>query len=130
MLRVGGKRVSELSDQELESELLRRRRVRGVPADLSPRAEGPKPADVPSATTASRLAAAVRRSNLAQWYANLELRAGAPIEEVEAAYRRLLERYSPERHADDPERHRDAKRLVQGLTDAYRGLLEHLREKS
>lgn len=117
-LRIAGKSLSELTDHELEAELQRRRRARGQSA-TEPRTTGEPP---------SRLAAAVRRSNVKQWYANLELKPGATRADVEAAYQRLVARYHPEKHRGHPERYRDAVRLTEGLTEAYHGLLEHLRE--
>jgi DnaJ-domain-containing protein 1 len=119
MMRIAGKPLSELTDQELETELQRRRRARGSSAtDTSS-----LPRSAPS-----RLAAAVRRSNVRQWYTNLELNPGATRAEIEAAYQRLMERYSPDKHRGNPERFRDATRLTEGLTEAYRGLLGHLRD--
>lgn len=117
-MRIGGKRLSELTDHELEAELVRRRRLRG-----SSRSSEPEP----TRSARAGAAAAVRRANVRQWYANLELQPGASIDDVEAAYRRLMAKYDPEKHAGDPEKHRAAKELARGLSEAYEGLLEHLR---
>ncbi len=118
-MRIGGKRLSELTDQELEAELVRRRRMRGAsrPTDGEPTA--------PERTSA---AAAVRRANVRQWYANLELKPGASVDDVKDAYKRLMAKYNPEKHLGDPEKHRAATELARGLTEAYEGLLDHLRE--
>lgn len=116
MLRIAGKPLRELSDDELEAEVQRRRRARGHEGGAEVRRE-------------PRLAAAVQRANVRQWYANLELKPGATRADIEAAYQRLMARYHPDKHRGSPERHRDATRLAQGLSEAYRGLLDHLRDE-
>ena len=60
------------------------------------------------------------------WYANLELPVGASAEEVKAAYRRLMRRYHPDRHALDPARAQVAHELAQQLRQAYEGLNDYL----
>ncbi len=106
-----GRPVGDLSDAELEEELERRRRKRGaMVAAERPHAKGRR--------TPSR--------RIVQFYANLELSEDASLEEVRSAYGRLMERYHPDRHANDPERHRAATKLAAQLTEAYEALLEHL----
>lgn len=61
-----------------------------------------------------------------RYYANLELPIGASAAEVKAAYRRLMRRYHPDRHATDPARAKVANELAQELRKAYEGLLTHL----
>ncbi len=61
-----------------------------------------------------------------RFYANLELPVGASVEEVKAAYRRLMRRYHPDRHASDPERAVLANNLAQQLRTAYEALLAYL----
>ncbi len=104
------KPLSELSDAELEEELLRRRRQR-----------------------AQRRGGKVDRQNLSpqqkqveQWYANLELEPGATLDEVKQAYRELMRKYHPDKHLGDPARHKAATALAQSLTDAYQSLVAHL----
>ncbi len=112
--------LSELSDSELEEELLRRRRVRaahgGKPARRerrpAPREEGDSP----------------QRRQLLQCYANLELEPGASLEDVRRSYRELMSRYHPDKHLGDPERHKAATELAQSLTKAYQALSDHLRK--
>lgn len=96
-----GKKLAELTDQELLEE---RRRRHG---DDEPEQRRPGWARVK------------------QYLANLELSPGATLSDVERAYERLLERYRPERHAEDPERHRAAQELTDSLTRAYRALRRH-----
>lgn len=116
-MRIGEKPLSELTDKELEAELVRRRRMRagrGGAVSAAPSAE------------ASGARAAVQRANVRQWYANLELAPGATIEDVKAAYERLMKRYDPAKHAHDPDKHRAATDLARGLREAYEGLLAYL----
>ena len=65
-------------------------------------------------------------AQIRRYYANLELPIGASAAEVKAAYRRLMRRYHPDRHATDPARARVAHELSQELRKAYEGLLAHL----
>jgi curved DNA-binding protein CbpA len=74
----------------------------------------------------SGVAAAIDRVEMAKYYAALELKPGATRGQVEKKYTELVERYAPEKHARDPEKHATALRLVQELTRAYRALLEKL----
>lgn len=104
--------LSELSDKELEEELMRRRRERARSRD---RGE----------TKAARGASPVDKQ-LAQYYANLELSPGATLDDVKKAYREMMRKYHPDKYLGDPERHRAATELAQSLTEAYRKLTEHL----
>lgn len=113
-----GKRLSELDDDELRAEAERRRtrRKEGSPA-AEPRREAASPNErAPSPTP----------KQVRKWYANLEVREGADLATVEQAYERLIRRYDPDRHRDDPERHQAALALSRSLTRAYRGLVAHL----
>jgi DnaJ-class molecular chaperone len=105
------KPLHELSDAELENELLRRRRDRaerrGRPAKSDP-------------------AVSPQKKQLAQCYANLELEEGATLDQVKSAYRELMRKYHPDKHLGDPDRHKAATELAQSLTQAYQTLVEHL----
>ncbi|MBX2812163.1 MAG: J domain-containing protein [Myxococcales bacterium] len=68
-------------------------------------------------------------SEIRRYYANLELPLGSPADEVKAAYRRLMRRYHPDKHAGDPESIRAAHQLARELRLAYEGLLQYLSEK-
>lgn len=61
-----------------------------------------------------------------RYYANLELPLGAPLDEVKGAYKRLMRRYHPDLHQQDPERAQAATRLAQALRSAYDGLVAYL----
>ncbi len=93
-----GKKLSELSDQELREERARRRGER--------LAEEPAPA----------------LDRVRQYLANLELSPSATWPDVERAYRRLRDRYSPDKHEGHPERHETALELSESLNKAYQAL--------
>ena len=93
----GKKKLAELSDAELAAERKRRRKSE-------------EPDDRPSF------------QRVRQYLANLELETGATWPEIERAYARLRERYSPDKHRDHPERHETAVELTDSLTRAYRAL--------
>lgn len=114
------KELSELSDKELEEELLRRRRARAASQGYAPPEETGATAHEPGSPQAKQLK---------QYYTNLELKAGASLEEVRQAYRDLMKRYHPDKHIGDAERHRAATELAQSLTKAYHSLVEHLGKK-
>jgi DnaJ-domain-containing protein 1 len=78
-------------------------------------AEPPRPSPAPGDTPEIR-----------RFYANLELPFGASIDEVKAAYRRMMRSYHPDHHANDPERLRVATELAHQLRAAYDGLVAHL----
>jgi DnaJ-domain-containing protein 1 len=61
-----------------------------------------------------------------RWYANLELPLGAGPDEVRAAYRRMMRRFHPDLHHENPELAATAGELAQRLREAHDGLLEHL----
>jgi DnaJ-domain-containing protein 1 len=93
-----GKRLSDLTDEELREERARRR------GQLPPDASRP---------TLQRVR---------QYLANLELSSGASWPEVQRAYERLRERYDPRKHEGHPERHETAKELSESLARAYEAL--------
>ncbi len=65
-------------------------------------------------------------AHIRKFYANLELPIGADAAEVKTAYRRLLRRYHPDKHAQNPEHAKVASEVTQKLRTAYEGLNEYL----
>jgi len=59
-------------------------------------------------------------------YAALELPLGADEDEVGKAYRSLLKRYHPDKHATDPESEKAAAELVKALGNHKDVVLDHL----
>lgn len=105
-----------LSDEELRRELERRRRARRRPAHGRPAADD----ELDALAKARR--DRMRDRSIAKCYALLELPPGAPLGDIEAAYRKLLRQFHPDRFAGDAERHASAVALVTSLTDAYLAL--------
>ena len=60
--------------------------------------------------------------SLAGYYANLDLHYGADLAAVKAAWKRLMKKYHPDRHAQDPAKREVANELCAELTRAYREL--------
>lgn len=67
--------------------------------------------------------------SIAEYYANLELEYGADFDEVKKAYRRLMHKYHPDKHSDDPRREELATQICQELTIAYAKLENHLKAR-
>lgn len=111
---VTHKVLRDLTDEQLEAELLRRRRQRaGIRSNLGPVASQADK-DNPE------------QKRLLQYYANLELPAYASLDEVKRSYRELMKRYHPDKHAGDRERQKAAEELSQSLTRAYEALSSFL----
>ncbi len=117
-----GKPVSELTDRELEIELQRRRRLRALapPVELSHRG-------LLTEEDRSWVRAASDRVDLARHYAALELESGAPLAQVESAYRTLVAKFHPDKHKADPEKHRAALKVVAELERSYQAISTHLK---
>jgi DnaJ like chaperone protein len=138
------KPLGEMTDDELDAEIERRRRARGpagakpAPEHAKPASEHAKPASeqdtLPGKPTARAdlpplPARTTAEKGIARAYANLELPEGASLDRVKAAYRSLMERYHPDKHIDDPDGHAASLKLAQSLTKAYADLLAHLEPK-
>lgn len=95
-----GKKLSELSDEELAAERARR-------LGLEP--EGDRPA----------------LGRIKQYLANLELGPGATWTDIQRAYERLRDRYHPDKHKGHPDRHETAVELTDALNKAYEALRKH-----
>jgi DnaJ-domain-containing protein 1 len=152
--REGG-RLDDLSDNELEAELMRRRERRERDEEQrQSREDAQRAARARSASTAAgresagagsgtnearpRGEGAGRRGSvrgpdartLAQYYAQLEVPVGASLAEVKSSFRRLMRRYHPDRFADNPEKAKLATELTQKLTQAYRELEAVLKDQA
>ncbi len=101
----------EMSDAELEEEILRRRRERAARKPGEP--EPVLDVDIAQKPKDSRTP---QEQQLAQYYMNLELPVGAPLDDVRRAYRDMMRKYHPDKHAGDPTRHKAATELAQSLT--------------
>jgi len=99
-----GKKLADLNDQEVLQERARRRGER-QPDESRP-----------------------TWKRVRQYLANLELSPGATWPEVERAYERLVNRYSPDKHEGNLDRHQAAQELTDSLARAYRGLRGYFRQ--
>ncbi|RME53516.1 MAG: hypothetical protein D6795_05260 [Deltaproteobacteria bacterium] len=57
---------------------------------------------------------------LARYYAQLEVEYGADLQTVKKAWKRLMRKYHPDFHANDPVKQQIAQELTMKLTTAYR----------
>jgi DnaJ-domain-containing protein 1 len=112
--------LDQLSDEQLEAELERRRvsRERVRSRVNEPRRPSPEPPPRAPAKTDE-----IRRS-----YAALEVAYGADFETVRKAYRTLMRKYHPDRQGGNAEKQKAANELASRLTEAYRILGRHLRK--
>ena len=138
-----GRSLEDLSDEELEAELERRRReaaARAAAREAEERKRSSKekadegaqkktsPPKTDDVSTEDLFhLPPQRRRELRRYYANLELPFGAPLDEVNQAYRRLMRQYHPDRYPDDPARRQLATQLTQKLTRAYNEIKQELR---
>lgn len=67
-----------------------------------------------------------RDSELAKYYANLEVPYGSDLETVRRAWKQLLQKYHPDIHSGNPEKQEIANKLVQELNHAYKELEKRL----
>jgi DnaJ-domain-containing protein 1 len=140
----GGRRLDGFSDDELSLEIERRRlakqikddeaakraadEARGAAAGPSPTEPRPKAAEEPPPASAAGRARGPQIASKAieQYYANLEVEVGSDLETIKRAYRRLMRKYHPDKHANDPVKYKAATELAQSLTRAYMELKKHL----
>ena len=67
---------------------------------------------------------------IAGYYANLELPYGAGLEDVESAWKKMLKKYHPDLHSNDPRKQETAHHLVQGLNKAHDELEKYLNKQA
>jgi DnaJ-domain-containing protein 1 len=125
-------RLEDLSDDELEAEIERRRLDR----ELNDRAaEAAARATSQARANPARGASGRGRTStpsvpvdpIARAYAALEVPPGSDFEAVRKQYRALMRKYHPDRHTASPEKQKAANELAQKLTDAYKTLERRLR---
>jgi DnaJ-domain-containing protein 1 len=121
--RVGdGERDSldEMSDQDLEAELKRRREDREVRAAEDAQRQRER-AKYPAGGT--------RENKIAQYYAQLEVPYGSDLETVKQSYRRLMRKYHPDLHSGNADKQKVATELAQALSRAYNELEQVLKAR-
>jgi DnaJ-domain-containing protein 1 len=116
--RAGGgdddRAVDDLSDEELEAELRRRQEEREEERRAAARG-----AESRSRSQQHDRVAGSRENKIAQYYAQLEVPYGSDLETVKQSYRRLMRKYHPDLHSQDPEKQKIATELAQALSRAY-----------
>lgn len=70
-----------------------------------------------------------RSGNLQRHYANLEVPFGAPLEQVQRSYRKLLSKYHPDRFGRDPEKLKLATEITQRLNESFQSIRRHHRDR-
>ena len=66
---------------------------------------------------------------LGEHFRNLELEFGAPLEEVQAAYKRLIRRYHPDRFGASPGKQRTATEIIKRVNASYHRILAFYRSR-
>ena len=132
-----GTPIEDLSDDELEKEMTRRRERREA-AERAAENESAKgrwgDAHRQDVSDAGRYRTAGRRTGswspqdarLARLYAQLEAPYGADLQTVRKAYRAMMRKYHPDMHSQNPDKQRIATDLSQRLTMAYNDLVRLL----
>ena len=59
-------------------------------------------------------------------YHNLEIKPGAAVDEVKAAYKTMIKQYHPDRFAHDPAKQATATAITSKLNQSYARIMEHL----
>ena len=127
-------RLEELSDAELEAEIERRKLDREID-ERSRRASAQSQArrayggGSTGTTGTYGRPASVANDPVAKAYAALEVAPGADFDTVRKAYRNMMRKYHPDRHAGSPEKQKAANELAQKLSESYRLLEKRLRVK-
>jgi len=62
---------------------------------------------------------------LRQDYKNLEVKFGAPFEEVKKAYKNLLREYHPDRHSTDPKKMEKATEITQRINYSFQRIKKY-----
>jgi DnaJ-domain-containing protein 1 len=128
-------RVEELTDQELEAEIERRRLDREIEErsrragaqSQARRAEGANAGTGSSGGSRSSARGGGPGDAVTRAYAALEVPPGSDFETVRKAYRNMMRKYHPDRHAATPEKQKAANELAQKLSESYRLLEKRLR---
>ena len=140
---AGETTVDELTDEELEAELERRRhlRIREESERQSRESAEQAARDRYTARTGQppppkresrrrertpRVPPPSREKHLRDLYTQLEVPYGADFDEVKKSFRRLMRKYHPDLHAGNPEKQKVATQLTMSLTQAYNELEIHL----
>ena len=139
---AGETTVDDMTDEELEAELARRRMLRQREEAERQKREQAEEAARQRYTQRTGQAAPPKREyrrretpklplrmeekKLRELYQQLEVPYGANFDEVKKSFRRLMRKYHPDLHVGNPEKHKVATQLTMSLTQAYNELETHL----
>lgn len=70
-----------------------------------------------------------KNEEIAQYYAQLEIPYGSDLQTVKKAWRKLIRKYHPDLHANEPANQQIAHDLTAKLTKAYRELEKYLQNQ-
>jgi DnaJ-domain-containing protein 1 len=139
---AGETTVDDMTDEELEAELARRRMLRQREEGERQKREQAEEAARQRYTQRTGQAPPPKRESrrreipktpirteekrLRELYQQLEVPYGAGFDEVKKSFRRLMRKYHPDLHVSNPEKHKVATQLTMSLTQAYNELEVHL----
>lgn len=119
--------LEAFSELELEEELQRRKHMRDAASQTQQ--APPRPRQNEHAHSTSAASSRVGSDEVRRAYAALEVPPGSDLDTVKRAYRRLMRKYHPDRHAGAADRQKTAHDLAQRLTRSYEVLKKHLRPR-
>jgi DnaJ-domain-containing protein 1 len=132
MERASKDQLEGLSEKELEAELERRRRerssqeqerLRRVAEEAAAKSRGAKRDKTgdprPRGAARRQSEAEVKAARLRVLYKALNVKHGAPFDEVKKSYRALMREHHPDRHAGDPVKQKAASDRAAIITTAY-----------
>lgn len=109
------------TDYGFYEEYLRKKRVKG-----NSRSQGRQQASSNDHASRNRSGSLNKDSELAKYYANLEVPYGSDLETVRRAWKQLVRKYHPDYHSENLEKQEMANKLVQELNHAYKELEKRL----
>lgn len=120
-------RLFNIARAELEERLRRLETRHGLPGDETPGSSaGNERGGDPSWRSQGAATDSGKDPDMARWYANLEVPYGSDFETVQAAWKKLVRDYHPDRHGQDAERHATATEILKELNNAYEQLKKRL----
>lgn len=71
-----------------------------------------------------------QQEKIVEYYKTLEIQYGAGIEEIKAAWKKMMKKYHPDLHANDPEKYQTALEITKTITHAYQELMDWVKKNS
>lgn len=124
-----GQRLFQVARAEIKSAFRRLRQIQTSDLGIEPN-EGEKNVEQDTHNRQSTSQSTLPEEppvSVCRAYTNLELPMGASVDEVRAAYRRLMRRYHPDQHHEDESKTDAANELSRKLKAAHDELIEYLK---